>query len=108
MLLFQKSLQKCFYCGDKLREFKHSDQKHFSPLFSFDEIDALIRFQLTVCTKKSIRHLDKISPKRLNAREKAYYYHILANEYRILNDSKQVGHYLKLARKYQNTMHFRG
>lgn len=104
---FLKEPTKMLYCGDKLREFKHSDQKHFSPLFSFDEIDALIA-SANGLHQKSIRHLDKISPKRLNAREKAYYYHILANEYRILNDSKQVGHYLKLARKYQNTMHFRG
>lgn len=95
------------YCGDKLREFKHSDQKHFSPLFSFDEIDALIA-SANGLHQKSIRYFDKISPKRLNAREKAYYYQLLANEYRILNDSKQVGHYLKLARQYQNTMHFRG
>lgn len=92
-------------CGQKLAEFKQSDQRKFSPLFSFDEIDGLIA-SVNGLHQKAIRCLDKLSVERLNARERSYYYYMLATEYRALNDQQQVGKYLKLTREYQNTLTF--
>lgn len=88
---------------NKLLEIKSLNQKKYSPLFPWDEIEAL-RFFFEGRIKKSIQTFLRIESKYLNAREKTYLYYMLAQGYKKINDINKYGEYLNLARHQGNSL----
>ncbi len=82
---------------------KKLSKKKYSPLFSWDEIEA-IGYDLANRHQKSLQSFNKVPLKQLNSREKAYHYYLIALQYKVLGNTKEYGNNLKKSQNYGQTM----
>lgn len=87
----------------KMQEIKKLKQKKYSPLFSWDEI-AGIQYSLEGRNQKALHSFEEVNTANMNNREQAYLYWMMANCYKELGVTKEVGHYRKQAREAGNTL----
>lgn len=88
----------------KLSEIQALNQKKYSPLFSWQEIEAIGYF-FEGRNQKSIQTFLKVEINQLNAREKTYLYFMIAQGYKNLNNINKYGEYLNLARQQGNSLY---
>lgn len=87
----------------KMQEIKKLKQKKYSPLFSWEEITG-IQYSLEGRNQKALKAFEEVPVANLNNREQAYLYWMMANCYKELGQTKEVGNYRRQAREAGNTL----
>lgn len=89
----------------KILQIKKMNQKRYSPLFSWNEIQGII-YGLQGRNQKAVEELKKTNQSVMNTREKAHLQMLLAYCYRELGDTKSFGKHRKEATALAPTFRF--
>lgn len=102
---FLNQIEDALAVVKKMQEIKKLKQKKYSPLFSWEEISG-IQYSLEGRNQKALKAFEEVPVANLNNREQAYLYWMMANCYKELGRTKEVGNYRQQARKAGNTLVF--
>lgn len=91
--------------GKKIMQIKSMNKKKYSPLFSWNEIQAII-FSLQGRNKKAIEELGRVNDTLMNSREKGHLNMITAKCYQEIGDNTNFGKYRKLSKEIASGLIF--
>lgn len=86
-----------------LNKIRNTNQKKYSPLFSWDEIDGLNCY-IKSRYSKALSYLNHVDASKLNAREQTYLNVLIADAYRESGKTNEIGTYLQKARMNGNKL----